>query len=332
MSDAPLRNGGVSPFDAAQTAWLDQLLQRVNARAAVYEPARVRDSRVSVLMPSAGAPKPLLDALDSLVAQRMPNWEAIVVDCAGIETEAMLRAHPAWKQTSYVRLPAAATPGAARNLALRMARGEYVAFLDPDNRFAPEHLERAVDTIARTGAMAAFSRSRLVVERTDNVASSAQAVAEAPYGGDPADLERLAVAHAIPLDAFVVYRGAFARTGTFHETVPFLEDWHFALTLACAAGCAPTGAVSVDVVARLGLAVQRLGSTYPAYLTVMDALYAAHPADAVVAGERARHRAALAEAIGAAPDWIREPHGVIAFMTALAGRHGRIGARAAQPA
>ena len=313
------RNAGVSPFDGEQTAWFATLAARLDARAAAYEPARVRDATISVVMQNAGAPRVLLEALDSLCAQTFRRWEAVIVDHGSIDAEALLRAHPAWPRIAYVR-HAPTTPGAARNLALRMTRGEYVVFLDPDNRFGPEHLQSAVDTIARTGAVASFAGSRLVVERTDGAALSPERVGDAPYGGDASDLAQLAVAHTVPLDAFVVYRGAFARAGTFNATVPALDDWDFAMNLAGAVPCAPTGVTTVDVVARLDLAAQRLAATYPAYLVVLDALYAAHPVDAALADARARHRATVAAAVGAARDWIREPHGLIAFMHALAGR------------
>ncbi len=184
VASAPHMNGGTSPFDAAQTARFETLVQRLNARAATYEPARVRDATVSVVVQTAGSPRTLLDAMDTLCAQSTDNWEAVIVDHGTIDCEALLRSHAVWERTSYVRLPAVATPGAARNLALRMARGEYLAFLETDNRFSPEHLRSAVDTIARTGAVASFAGSRLVVERTDAGVTSPERLTEAPYGGD----------------------------------------------------------------------------------------------------------------------------------------------------
>ena len=321
VAQAPSLNGGKTPFDDAELARYAALEQQLLARAASYEPARVRESRVSVVVQAAGAPRPLLRALDSLVAQTFPNWEAVIVDHGTIPVEAMLRAHPAWDRTSYARLPTTQAAGAARNLALRMIRGEYVAFLDVDSTLAPDHLATSVDAIARNGAFVSAAGWRLVLERTNGAASTAERLGEVgPFGGDESEIARLDVAPVVPLDALVLYRGLLDRVGGFHDSAPILEDWDFTLRLARAARFAPTGAATVELTARLGLVAQRLGPALPHYVGVLDALYAAHSVDARVAELRARHRENVAGAIGAANDWLREPHGLAAFMTALAGR------------
>jgi glycosyltransferase involved in cell wall biosynthesis len=321
VAQAPGLNGGVTPFDDAQLMRFAALDERLRARAAVYEPARVRTSTISVVVQTAGAARPLLRALDSLAAQRFNNWEAVVVDHGTIPAEALLRAHSTWERMSYARLPSPHTAGAARNLGLRMIRGEYVAFLDPDDTFAPDHLERAVEAIAAHGALASLAGYRLAVERTDPVASTAEVVAElGPFGLAESDLQRLEVAQSIPLDAIVFYRGMLDRIGRFNDGAPILDDWDFALRLARAARFAPTRAATVALTARLNLVAQRLGPALPHYVAVLDALYAAHPVDTSVAEQRMRHRAQVIATLGAAADWLREPHGVAAFMDVLAGR------------
>lgn len=327
VAQAASMNAGRSPFDDAQHAWFVTLEQRLRSRADVYEPARVRESKISVVVQTAGGIPPLLRAVDSVSAQRFDNWELVVVDHGTMPVEALLRAHPAWARTSYVRLPAQCSAGAARNLALRMIRGEYVAFLEADDRFAPDHLERAVAAIARNGAQVSVATARLVLERTNGMASQAETLGDvAPFGGDENDVESLAFAHAIPLDALVLYRGMLDRIDKFNETVPLLEDWDFALRLARAARFAPTNATTVDVTARLGLVAQRLGAGLPHYLATLDALYAAHAVDPDVAVRRAGHREDVARALQAADDWIREPRGLAAFMCALAGRSAFVAA------
>ncbi|HEV3089167.1 MAG TPA: glycosyltransferase family 2 protein [Candidatus Elarobacter sp.] len=332
VAQAPSMNGGVTPFDEAQLAKFAALEAKLHARAAVYEPARVRESRVSVVVQTAGAPRPLLRALDSLTAQSFSNWEAVVVDHGSFPVEALLRAHPAWDRISYARLTGVHNPGAARNLGLRMIRGEYVASLEADNVLTPDHLQRSVDAIARLGAMASVAGSRLILERTNGAASTSEPLGEsAPFGGEESDVARLEVAHAVPLDAIVFYRGMIDRIGTFNDSVPLLDDWDFTLRLARAARFAPTGTASVGVGTRIGLVAQRLGAALPHYLAVLDALYAAHPADARVGEGRAQHRASVVNALAAANDWLREPQGLIAFMDALGGRASSP-VRATQPA
>ena len=314
-------NAGVSPFNEAQLAHFAALQQRLRARAEVYEPARVRESRVSVVIESAGPPRSLLEAPDSLVAQRFSAWEAVIIDHGDFAVEGLLEAHPAWKRISYVRLPATVTAGAARALGLRMIRGEYVAVLGADNRFMPDHLERSVETIARSEAMVSFAASRLLVERASDTAARYEIVGEAgPFGGEESDVVRLDVAHAVPLDAVVFYRGLLNSAGGFNESVPLLDDWDFTLRLARAARFVPTRATTVEVRMRLGLVAQRLGVVLPHYLAIVDALYTAYPVDARGAEQRARHRAEVASALGAARDWLADRNGVVAFMSALVGR------------
>jgi glycosyltransferase involved in cell wall biosynthesis len=332
VTQAAAMNGGTSPFDAAQIAAFAATEARLLARAEVYEPARVRESKISVVIQHAGAPAPLLRALDSLVAQRFTNWEAVVVDHGPIPVEGILRGHASWERTSFVRLPTQHSASAARNLGLRMVRGEYLAFLEADDRYGAEHLASAVDTIAREGTQVAVATARLVLERSNASASVSELLGEVtPFGGEFDDLASLEIAHALPLASLVVYRGLLDRIGRFNEAMVLLEDWDFSLRLARATRFATTGATSVDITARLGLVAQRLGSALPHYLAALDALYAAHPVDPASAQRRIRHRQDVAGVLGAARDWVGEPRGLVALLCALSGRSA-FAAAGAQPA
>jgi len=157
-----------------------------------------------------------------VLAQSFTNWELVVVDHSPIPVAAPLRGHPAWANSSYVRLPAQRPAAAARNLGVRMIRGEYVAFLDPDDRFTPEHLARAVDALAAEGTQAALATSRLVLERSNPTASVTEPLGVvAPFGGDAFDIATLEVAHAVPLGALVFYRGLLDRCEARHGRRPF---------------------------------------------------------------------------------------------------------------
>ncbi|HEY4440341.1 MAG TPA: glycosyltransferase [Candidatus Elarobacter sp.] len=321
VTNAATLNDGSSPFDAQQHARFAAAQRRLNERARVYEPARVRESTVSVLIESAGAVRPLLRAVDSVAAQTFPNWEVVVVDHGAIPLEPILRAHRVWGRTSYVRMPTMQTPGAARNLALRMFRGEYLAVLDPDNRFAPDHLMRAVDAIERSGAPASLAAARLVVEQTDGMGSAGEPLGEtAAFGGEERDVLRLVVAQTLRLDQVVFYRGLLEHVGLFNEGVGLGDDWEFLVRLARGTRFVPTGAAGVELTARIGLVVQRLGAMIGQYVSLVDAIYHAYPADPGLAAERVQHRAAVVAAIASWQQATSDPNGVAAFMAVLGGR------------
>jgi glycosyltransferase involved in cell wall biosynthesis len=99
-------------------------------------------------------------ALDSIAAQEYEDYEVIVVDdgsdpatqdeygsvFSGLSSRFIL--HRATPAGSLGR-----GPSASRNLGIRSARGEYVAFLDDDDRWVrTDHLKVAVDALKTTGA------------------------------------------------------------------------------------------------------------------------------------------------------------------------------------
>ncbi len=314
-------NDGSTPFDAAQRARFAALQERLRARAAAYEPARVRDATFSFVIQNAGAPYPLLRALDSIAEQSYDKWEVVIVDHGPLPSEALLRSHRAWDRISYVRLPKQHVTAAALNLGIRMVRGEYVAFLDPDDRVAPDHLARAIEALARDGAQAAVAETRLLLERGNERTSATEPLGRIePFGG-AADLPALAVAPVVPLSAMVLYRGFFDQIGGFNERLAYFEDWEFAIRLA-RTGFAATGATTVEQSARLELSAQRLGAALPQVLPMLDAVYAMHPVDDATNALRRRYRAELSAAVAGARDWVAEPRGLAAFMCTLAGRSG----------
>ena len=282
----------------------------------------MNDPLVSVVITCFNGAELLNDCVRSVVDQNT-SCEIIVVDDgsgdASVErAQFMMRELPV---SMVVVSQKNQGPAAARNLGLRMVRGEYVSFLDPDDRFAPEHLERAIETIERSGSQVAVATARLVIERTNASASLSETLGVfAPIGGDGDSVNALRVAHSIPLACLVFYRGLLDAAGRFDEGLALLEDWDYVLRLVALTPFAMTGAMTVDLTARLGLLSQRLGALYPHYLASLDRVYTSHRVDDAGDKFRAGHRATVAAALAAGRDWISEPNGLGAFMCALAGR------------
>ena len=97
--------------------------------------------RVSVLIPCYNAGAYLGAALQSVLDQTYQDFEIIVVDDGSTDDSAAVA-----KACSRVRYFHKAHSGiaATRNLAVQQAKGEFVAFLDADDLWAPEKLEKQV--------------------------------------------------------------------------------------------------------------------------------------------------------------------------------------------
>ena len=101
---------------------------------------------VSVIVPVYNRAERVVSAIDSIVGQTFENWELIAVDDGSTdETPAALRACA--EKDSRLRIIRQENKGvaAARNAALRAARGEIVSLQDSDDASLPSLLQNGVD-------------------------------------------------------------------------------------------------------------------------------------------------------------------------------------------
>lgn len=80
-------------------------------------------------------------ALESLLAQRRADWDAIIVDDGSTDHTAEV-VRPYVQRDARLRYVHHANQGLARsrNRAARLARGDFITFLDSDDAFTPDHL------------------------------------------------------------------------------------------------------------------------------------------------------------------------------------------------
>jgi len=97
---------------------------------------------VSVIMNGHNAAAFVRAAIESVLAQTYPHWEIIFWDnCSTDKTAAIVREHDDLR-LRYFQASTFTPLGQARNLAIREARGEFLAFLDCDDIWLPRKLER----------------------------------------------------------------------------------------------------------------------------------------------------------------------------------------------
>jgi glycosyltransferase involved in cell wall biosynthesis len=99
-------------------------------------------------MPAFNAAAFIAEAVESVLAQEFDSWELLIADDGS--TDRTLDVAQAFSDPRIQVLPGLHTglPAAARNRALGMARGEFVALLDADDAWHPSKLARQLDVLA----------------------------------------------------------------------------------------------------------------------------------------------------------------------------------------
>ena len=113
-------------------------------------------SRVSVIIPAYNAAATVAATVDSVLGQTFSDFEIICVDDGSTDrTKAILSGYSA-KYPDRMRLADQPNngPAAARNHGARLSSGEYLAFLDADDIWMPNFLERTVAALDADPALA----------------------------------------------------------------------------------------------------------------------------------------------------------------------------------
>jgi glycosyltransferase involved in cell wall biosynthesis len=103
--------------------------------------------RVSVVTIFLNAERFLEEAIESVLAQTHPSWELLLVDDGSTDASTAIARQYVDRHRHHIRYfehTAHANRGmsASRNLGIAHARGEFIAFLDADDTYRPEKLER----------------------------------------------------------------------------------------------------------------------------------------------------------------------------------------------
>lgn len=190
-----------------------------------------------MLIPAYNAGPGLKAALASVLVQTLDDLEVIVAD-DGSRDETVTWAESVARQDARVRVLRASVnrgAAAARNRALAVARGEWLALLDADDSYAPDRLTRLV-------ALGEARQADVVADNLALVSATGRARGRALGAGDPIFSQPLSAATFARRNLFLTpgfklgyLKPLFRRTFVEHhglrqdERLRIAEDFHFLL-------------------------------------------------------------------------------------------------------
>lgn len=107
---------------------------------------------VSIIMPSYNTAEYIAESITSVQMQTYENWELIIVDdCSTDNTDEVVKKFLSDSRIKYLKNDVNSGAAVSRNYALREAKGRWIAFLDSDDLWHPEKLEKQINFMLTTG-------------------------------------------------------------------------------------------------------------------------------------------------------------------------------------
>ena len=100
---------------------------------------------VSIIMPSYNTAPYIAETIGSVLKQTYQNWELIIIDdCSSDNTDQIVKPFFSDERIKYIKNEKNSGAAVSRNRALREAKGKWIAFLDSDDLWMSEKLEKQI--------------------------------------------------------------------------------------------------------------------------------------------------------------------------------------------
>jgi glycosyltransferase involved in cell wall biosynthesis len=188
---------------------------------------------VSAVIPTFNRANLVCEAVESVLQQSYRNMEVIVVD-DGSTDDTLVRLQ-AYGDRVRVISQSNAGPAVARNRGISASKGEIVAFLDSDDLWLPNKIERQVALMERAGKSVPCCVSNITMRWTEKELNSFEIAALSPRLDEGiwmnAD-EVLATRFLLFNQGIAIRREVLEKIGGFDEKLWLLEDHELALRLS----------------------------------------------------------------------------------------------------
>ncbi len=182
---------------------------------------------VSILIRTVDRGASLAQALETVAQQTWRNIETIVVEDGPPCSQAVVESFRDRLNVRYHATESKVGRARAGNMALSMARGEWLNFLDDDDVLFADHVEALLDAALAANAKGAYALAwETRCEVIDRERGVVHEVSYATRYRQPFDRLMLWHHNYLPIQAVLFHRSLYERYGGFAEDMDQLEDWN----------------------------------------------------------------------------------------------------------
>jgi GT2 family glycosyltransferase len=193
---------------------------------------------VSIIMPAYNAAAHIAEAIESVLAQSYSHWELWIIDDASQDNTDSVVSQFLDSRIRYHRIEKQGRAGAVRNVGLRQAQGDLIAFLDADDVYFPDALEALVtpfklnpSLIAVYGFANYMDEHGKPIPTMDLLRPDRQGQYHLPKGYDHSWRQIITGNFSCMLPGLMLRRETLERIGYIDETFISGEDYEFYLRL-----------------------------------------------------------------------------------------------------
>ncbi len=183
---------------------------------------------ISVVIPTYNRKKLLQRAVRSVLKQTYQNIEIWIIDDCSTDGTDKAIARIQDERIHYICLEKNSGPSAARNEGIRRSNGQIIAFLDSDDTWRKDKLEKQL-SMMNEGFKAVFCKYHIHADRDSVMPTEETFDIE---GTEHGFLDLLLYQNKIGAPTLILSKGAAESIGAFCEDFHTLEDWEYVLRLA----------------------------------------------------------------------------------------------------
>jgi len=186
--------------------------------------------KISVVIPAYNSAAFIADAVRSILNQSQPVDEIVIVD-DGSTDDTQTVVESLLGPIVYIKQPNQG-PSTAGNTGIDAAKNDWIAFLDADDQWTPQKIERQLNVLQNypelvlvAGDMAEIDNSNRIITESvlnkHNLLSKFQALENRPI---PNALAELVTKNFIPTGTALVKKSVLIEAGCFNPNIRFGED------------------------------------------------------------------------------------------------------------